>query len=187
MKTTLTFSSPVASRMEDHPEHVKAIGMISIEIANMEGHIALWLMPLLEIDAHQARIIYFTPKASIARLEIIENLIGSLAEEHQRTVVALLNPILERARKVFSKRHTFIHNAWGFSQNEDEVVTTMLPPAGRFKSKPVPISELTAYIERIRSVATDAWNIVGKIENVLRADTSLQMFIEVGPPKSGKP
>lgn len=179
MKTFITFTEPLESALEKHPDHVHAIGMISIEIANMEGSIALLLMPLLDINGHRARIIYFTPKASIARLEIVQNLIDTLPKEHVEAR-RIIKAILVSARRIFNKRHSFVHNGWGFSDEHNEVVTLPLPAKQRFDSTPVPLRELNEFVKWIRELNTQAWNARSSVENVLHPDTSPQIWIEVG-------
>jgi hypothetical protein len=63
------------SPLEECPEHVRAIGMISIENANLflEYELADLFFRILQIRPHVGRAIYLTPKSAIARIEIFEN------------------------------------------------------------------------------------------------------------------
>ena len=65
---------PVSS-LERHPEHVRALGMISIEIGNLEILLGELLGAIIGIDTDLSQIIYMTPQSYIGRLEILENVI----------------------------------------------------------------------------------------------------------------
>jgi hypothetical protein len=45
------------SALEQHPEHVQAIGMVSIEVANLEINLGELLAALLHIDAYFGRLV----------------------------------------------------------------------------------------------------------------------------------
>ena len=60
------------SSLEQYPEHVRAIGMISIENANLEMSLADLLGAVLTIPKRLAHAIYFTPRAASLRVEILE-------------------------------------------------------------------------------------------------------------------
>lgn len=67
-------TSPGMSTLERrHPEHVRAIGMISIENANLEHSLARLFATMLFISVPVGHAIYLTPKSAIARIEIFEN------------------------------------------------------------------------------------------------------------------
>ena len=62
----------MTSDLERFPEHVRAIGMISIENANLELSLADLLGATLKISRRVAHAIYFTPRAAALRLEILQ-------------------------------------------------------------------------------------------------------------------
>lgn len=163
-RTFITFSEPLESALENYPDHVRAIGMIAIEISNLELAISNLLSILLNIDAHRGRIVYFTPKAAIARLDIVRNLNETLDPKH-KAARTIIDDILDRSQAVLGKRHEFIHNSWGFSKEHNEVTRTAHPAKRRFAAKPVPIIELNDLTAKIRRVTTDAWNALPKVDN----------------------
>src|SRR5690349_14806856 len=61
------------SVLEAHPDYVRAIGMVNVEINNMELSLAFLLSAILDTDPEIGQAIYLTPKAAFARLEILQN------------------------------------------------------------------------------------------------------------------
>jgi hypothetical protein len=178
-KTIVTLGVPIESALTEHPEHVHAIGMISIEIANIENSLANLLAALLGITGRQAHLVYFTPKAAIARVDVVANVADALGEEHKevkQTVAALLG----RVRKLFGKRHDYVHNAWGFSQEHNEVVRSPLPSKKRFDQTIVPLSELRDMIDRIRELNMKIWNEQFAVAQGLRPEDGEVLMLEIG-------
>lgn len=66
------------SMLERHPKHVKAIGMITIDLSNLDIMLAQLLGALLNIPAEVADAIYFSPQAAGPRLSIIDNVVRKL-------------------------------------------------------------------------------------------------------------
>jgi hypothetical protein len=62
------------SPLIDYPDHVMAIGMISIELGNLETMLGELLGSLLHISPHNGRLIYLSPQSGFGRLAILENL-----------------------------------------------------------------------------------------------------------------
>lgn len=146
-KAYITFSSPIESELAKHPDHVLAIGMISIEMAHLEISIAHLFGTVINVGAHTARLIYFTPKAAIPRLEVVSNTTNQLPDRAKALKGDLLK-LIERAKALMGKRHDYIHNAWSFSKERNEVVRTSLPDKQRFSGKPVALKELTDMVKK---------------------------------------
>ena len=64
------------STLERFPDHVKAIGMISIEIGNLEMVLGDLLAALLMIPSFLGQAVYMTPRAAIARVDVLDNVIA---------------------------------------------------------------------------------------------------------------
>ena len=64
---------PWKSILEDHPEHVRLIGLIAIETGNLELALADLLARMLSIPLRIGRAVYLTPQSSGARLHILKN------------------------------------------------------------------------------------------------------------------
>lgn len=165
------------SILAHHPDHAAAIGLISIEMGRLEIALGELLAALLHIDKDFGHVIYHTPQANIARIQIVENVLryslpNEKSENRQR-----VESYLTRARAYVGKRHEYIHNVWGVDDATRTKVTRQSVP---FKSdKPeveVPIRELHDLVAKIRRLITD-----------LRAETRL--IYKIWPPYTwqGKP
>lgn len=53
--------------MERFPEYVQAVGMITIQLGDLETRLGDLLAVLLGIDTDVGHAIYFTPKSGVAR------------------------------------------------------------------------------------------------------------------------
>jgi hypothetical protein len=96
------------STLEGSPEHVQAIGMIAIEISNLEISLGDLLGALLHVNPSIGRIVYLTPQAVAARLKIIENVSDASfpkGNEGRKSI----DRILRRAKHVTGRRNELIH------------------------------------------------------------------------------
>lgn len=109
----------IRSVMEQHPEFVHLIGMITIELANVESSLADLLAAVLEVAADVGHAIYFTPKAVIPRVEVLMNVQKALhPDDHldpdeMRDIRRKLKNVCERAVAVMGKRNSLLHAMWG--------------------------------------------------------------------------
>lgn len=120
------------SGLEQFPEHVHAIGMISIESANLELALADLLGAALNISRRVAHAIYFTPRAAALRLEILQAAAkarlaprsnvrsDSLLETQKRDAIRKIERIVKRSYQHIQKRHNIIHDAWTIATYTDE-------------------------------------------------------------------
>jgi hypothetical protein len=128
------------SMMEKHPEYVQAIGMISIEVANLEIALADLLAALLHIDRHFGRVVYLTPQITLGRLSILQN----VADDHLVEPHDYLKKVIDEARRLIIKRHEYIHEVWGTAPDAPkQVVRQRLPQRDPHPPKPVSLKELT--------------------------------------------
>jgi hypothetical protein len=98
------------SSLESKPEYVQAIGMVSIEISNLEIFLGEMLASLLHISPQFGRVIYLTPQSAFARLQILENVLhDSITPTHPSRSV--IQDIIDRTRVVIGKRHEYTHGA----------------------------------------------------------------------------
>jgi hypothetical protein len=137
--------------LADHPEHVQTIGMVTVELSTLEIMLGDVLAALLDLGDELGHIIYFTPRAAIARIDVIANLAEStLLKEHQplrRKVIG----ICDRAKAVMGKRHDYVHNGWAIASGT--VVRIPLPmPKGALTLKPIPITDLNNLVRDIRTL-----------------------------------
>jgi hypothetical protein len=118
------------SSLEQYPEHVHAIGMISIEHGNLELSLADLLAVTLNISRRLAHAIYFAPRAAALRLEILgAAAIARLAphlkarpdselEKQKREALRKVERLIKRSYAHIQKRHDVIHDAWGIDRRD---------------------------------------------------------------------
>jgi hypothetical protein len=160
------------SILEEHPEHVKAIGMISIENANLDLMFGVLLARILGVPTEIGQALYLTPRSAMGRLEMLEN-VARLAFPSYRTDdldpvaraslektniirkkdVQRVLALAKRARSIVNKRHSIIHDAWGKAQDSSEVARRPHKP----DAVPLVVSlhSLTDIIRDIRAAIDD--------------------------------
>ena len=146
---------PFHSVLENHPEHVHAIGMISIELANLELFMGQMLGALIGIDPHLAEIIYLTPRTGIGRIAVLENAVAHVLLD-QSTGRRKLESILARAKGIMQRRHDLIHVVWSENpDNRSEVRRIPVPITDPPKLIPVPLEYLTNLLRDIRALVEE--------------------------------
>ncbi len=141
------------SIMEKHPKHVYAIGMISIEIGNLDILLGALLGSLLRVSSALGQIVYLTPRTAFGRLKIIENVAAHVLVPGS-TGANDVADLLARAKKLVGQRHDMIHQAWGIAKDNPESVRRVeMPPRGA--PEPVAIGELETMIGNIRILKFD--------------------------------
>jgi hypothetical protein len=108
--------------MERHPKHVHIIGMISIEMANLEERLAGLLAKALGVPKIVAHAIFFTPRAGMLSVEILrESANAKLAhleklksrKPKREKILKLISSIAKRSISVIGRRNELIHDTWG--------------------------------------------------------------------------
>jgi len=118
----------LVSALEDYPEYVQAIGMISIELADLEVSLADLLAMILDVDTAVAQAIYFTPKAVIPRVEVLMNVNRALHPDEgldkveMKTIRKRLKSVCDRAVAIMGKRNGLLHASWGVMGDEEPKV-----------------------------------------------------------------
>jgi hypothetical protein len=138
------------------PDHVHALGMISIELGHLEGMLGCLLGALLHISPDIGRLIYLAPRAALGRIAIIEQVLNVTLKDGSETRAAI-ETNLRKVKAILGKRHDFIHGRWGLSDlgEQAEVFWHSVPFESEKPARPVPLSELTELIDSIRSTAKD--------------------------------
>lgn len=152
------------SPLEAYPEYVKAIGMISIENASLESVLGELLGALLGVHPHIGHTLYFTPRAAIARLELIENVLPlSIAPDEELT--KRLKSVVKRARAAIGKRHEIIHSLWAENEFDDEapVARISFPKWGGGDTS---ITELTDLIRDYRNLIEETAPLHEEVQRV---------------------
>ncbi len=141
------------STIERYPEHAQAIGMISIEIGNLEIRLGELLGALLHIGRNFGRTLYLTPNANLARLGMIENVLAMSLVPDTRGY-KMIARIIGDAKAVIGKRHEYVHNVWGLNvAAPTRVERRAVPFRDTDLAKPVPLNELRDQIQKIRRLS----------------------------------
>jgi hypothetical protein len=90
---------PYQSPLERHPRYVRAIGMITVEITNLEIFLGEMLSVLLRIPPDIGRTVYLTPRAASARLEILEK-VRDLVLVKDGKPYGVVTSLTKRTRKI---------------------------------------------------------------------------------------
>jgi hypothetical protein len=156
------------SSLEDRPEYVRQIGMVSIENANLEMALAELLGRALALPQRIARAVYFAPKAATARLDVfdaaVEAALGvrkkkdeapSALDQQKADALAQIDKLAKRARKLVYKRHKVIHDAWGVSEETGGVIRAELPVDPDDEGTPAPAAELKTLIRDTRILISE--------------------------------
>lgn len=172
------------SVLENHPEHVRAIGMITIEVGNMELALCQLLGRTLGLGPDIAQAIYFTPRGAIARLDMMIN-VAKFALANDKLNLRHITNLLLRAKTIVGKRHNIIHDNWVQSPDGTSVMQMTMPwKEGVQNPKPVKLKTLIDLIDDIRRITTEALELVRTIPP---AKLPPYPEIHVGPIPPGSP
>jgi hypothetical protein len=161
---------PSAHNLEDHPQYVKAIGMVSLETVALELRLAMLMARALHLPLRVAQAIYLTPKSEQTRIEIFKNSAKaafSVPPSRRNTVLSQqktaalkdINTIIDRAEKLIRQRHRVIHDEWNYSDKERSVTRKLVDGMPGREKEPIRITQITSLINSIRAVIDDAWTL----------------------------
>ncbi|MDH2352159.1 hypothetical protein QCM80_16010 [Bradyrhizobium sp. SSUT112] len=153
-----TYRSP----LERRPKFVKAIGMISIENSSLEVLLAELLAALLGIHGEFGILIYFTPKAAIPRLDMIDNVTEPSLAGHPE-LAARIRAIVKRAKAAIGRRHDVMHTLWAFDHPADGVQQILLPS---FKGGEVKLSTLDKLVADYRGLIEETAPLIDDVQKV---------------------
>jgi hypothetical protein len=139
---------PFRSSMEGFPDHVKAIGMINIEVGNLDIFLGFLFAAILRITPWVGKEIFLTPKSAFGRLDLLKTAINEMIED-KSDGRKMLESIHGRALGIVDRRHKMIHDSWGI--NRDGTVVRQ-PIRGNVEMTPVPLKELEKMISDVRNL-----------------------------------
>ena len=158
----------LSSHLVHFLDHVHAIGMMVVEMTSLEvmvGDMLAALSGLLDGQAHQ---IYFSPKATIARLDMLTNLVECDAFDKFPEIRKGTEAITKRAKALMGRRHDVIHAHWYVSY-DDQMVGRIRPPFhSETGGKDVKLEDLTRLVNDTRQLTRDARYFSDRIEETLR-------------------
>jgi hypothetical protein len=153
------------STLQWHPDYVEAIGMISIENANLENELSDLFSRVIGVTTRVGYAIYMTPKSAMAQVEILENAAkatfaprkrGGGNEEHKAKLRSALKRTLSiagRAKALIGKRHAIIHDSWGVRHGK---IMRYKRSSPTLESRHVPLSELQTLVKDYRRLIASA-------------------------------
>jgi hypothetical protein len=154
-------AAPYQSVLERFPDHAKAIGMTSIEIANLDIFLGYLFAAILRIHSAAGEAIYLTPKSAFARLDLLEVAIREMIEDHTPGRKNLRS-IHSRAAKIVTERHAMIHDSWG-TNAEGAVARRAI--RGQSEMTGVPLKQLEQAVHDIRVLIGDVRAATSKLEH----------------------
>lgn len=151
---------PYQSILEIFPDHAKAIGMTSIEMANLDIHLGYLFAAILRIDAFIGEEIYLTPNQGFGRLALLETAINCTMKPDAIDARHLIS-IHARAKRIVENCHRLIYDSWG-TNPAGEVARRSI--RGYAEMKPVPLPELERSIDDIRILISEIREATAKLE-----------------------
>jgi hypothetical protein len=139
------------------PEHLRGIGLIAVEVTNLEHSLGTLLAAIIDAPEDFGHIIYLTPKAAIARLEVLENLSEYLLVKDSK-LGKLLQSIIKRAKSIIGKRHRIVHGCWGITDGVVSVYS--VPPKETETPEPYTVEQLQRVVTDIRDVVEEVAEMI---------------------------
>jgi hypothetical protein len=170
----MTEAKPRVSPLERFPDHVRAIGSITIEMCTLEASLCHLLGAVLGIEEPLAGALFFSPKTTRGRIEMLENVIDELALGPPLKAV---RDLVKRANKILNKRNDVVHEIWGVSKDRAEVFR-ITPPYR--EPRAVPLNELTQIIASLRRLADEIETLAGTLRIVQRPHSHYIVNITYG-------
>jgi len=149
------------SPLEKHPKYVRAIGMISIENASLESMLGELLGALLGIHLQIGHTLFFTPRASIARLELLSNVAPESLGRHPRLLIKV-RAIIKRSKAAMGKRHDIIHSLWAENEYGNTSVSRISFPD--WGGADVSLTVLTDLIRDFRVLIEEVGPLINEVQ-----------------------
>jgi hypothetical protein len=135
-----------SSLMVGRPEFVQAIGMMGIEIAEMEMHLARILGRLLNSSVEIGEAVYFTLKANTPRIELVQNVAPLVLAKNPEKLKAVTKAA-DKAIALMGQRHNLVHNRF---EVDGTNVFSVKYKKGVPVREPIELKGLTNLVEEIR-------------------------------------
>lgn len=151
---------PYPSSLVERPDHLAALGLLSVEISNLEHACAHLFTALLGISFGLAHTIYFTPRVAMGRLDLISNIAPLTLEKFPTLKTRTLN-IVRRSKAAMGKRHSLVHDSYGVEGREIVRLHTprLEPPTT------LTLQELLRFSVEIQQLSADTQALAWEIDN----------------------
>ena len=159
------------STLTSHPEHVEAIGMISIEHGNMELYLGHLLAAIIDVPYDVGQGIFWVPQGAGPRRQIVEVAAKQMfkpryenptlrveieANQNNKEIVDAVVNLTERASKLTARRNSRVHDLWGTDNATGEASRSSTRSFVTNEThKIVPVNELTDIIRDLRTLIDD--------------------------------
>ena len=165
---------PYQSSLERHPDIVQAIGMVTIEVGNLDVMLGDVLAVLLNKPRRMGQVIYHATRGEMGRIAIIKDVVAYMFEDVvPQSAHAGLMPLkgklkgwLKRAEAVVGKRHEMIHSNWGLD-SLTLAVTRSKQPVAEAEQKAVKIEDLHKIITDIRILITEIHESIDDVHQAI--------------------
>jgi hypothetical protein len=154
------------STLTNHDEHVRAIGMISIEHGNMEIFLGHLLTAILDVPYDVGQGIFWCPQSAAVRRLIVKTAaeqtfkprflkptmpIEEEVNAANKSILDAIKKVIKRAETLTGKRHSKVHDLWGtHSETGDAVVATTKSFTSDEEPRLTPLKELNEIIYDLR-------------------------------------
>jgi hypothetical protein len=161
----------LGSPLRYYPDYVLQIGLITIEITNLEVMLGDLLGALLDFDDDASHGIYFTPRAAIARMDVLVNVAESPRFDEHPNLRTSVVKIAHRAKALMGQRHDIIH-AHGVASDDGKMVGRLRPPfSSDLRREIIALRVLKKLVADIRALIKEARFAMDEIYETLRPDT----------------
>jgi len=159
----------LSSHLVHFPDYVHAIGMMVVEMTSLEVMLGDLLGALLGLDQGESHQIYFTPRATMARIDVLTNLVECDAFDNFSAVRKGTNAIAKRAKALMGKRHEVIHTHW-YVRHDNQMVGRVQPPFEGEKAvlEDVKLETLETLVADIRKLTREARLFSDRVEEEIR-------------------
>jgi hypothetical protein len=158
---------PTRHQLSRFPDHVKAIGMMSLETVDLELELAVLFSRMLFINPRVGEAIYMTPRGDQARLDMMRHAAEELfairknenphgrSAKRKRGTLSKIKSILARAKRCIDKRHRSMHDDWYISSETKEIKRIEVDGKSGRVGVPMPLAQLTDDIRALRALIDD--------------------------------
>jgi hypothetical protein len=174
-----TYRSP----LEKHSKHVRAIGMITVENSSLESLLADILALVIDRRSEFAFALYFSPKASSARLDLISNTLPIAYPNKNNQIRQRIEKIVNRSRKVMNKRNDIIHSIWTSDDGPTGVPIVAKISMPDWGGGSIDIQELYDIIKTYRSIIQGLLELFNELQPLSPEDIA---FLEEHGPSRNK-
>ena len=155
---------PYQTALERHPEYLRAIGTVAVEMTNMEVMLADLLSAILGLPDDTAHAIYFAAQATGPRLTLLANASQEALKQFPN-YAAKVADYMRHARKYSNQRNDIMHDSWGLSEEKMQVSRRKTPLHKSPPAKQIPVENVKELIHNIRVLVTDVIYLVDQIDN----------------------